>query len=370
MHKIVEINYDDITIAEEYLNGHDEARCKNALWSMYNVLIEMLDAPTFDGRQTPAYFDAFNMLNLLSKNALFRDADMDTLVWLGEFEPGEGVSAEKYQYIPEEYGFVYSDFVYKDGVKPKKKIDVRNLQRLSLSYTGNDYEDVIFGLKLFADICARHSWPFFRFLDLRVAFKNAAELGLPLGHLWDKPYAQAKVSVEEMCHYFLMDTYLLAGIDNLLALAKQFKMRNHEKSHRSYTFTYRGENVMNIDNHETFDSLEIMLNIGRGEDAAKLLKLLPDNLRTEYVGNLFRLHGEANCKGCWHSAAIQFEEAGEIHWIATCNFGYRRQNPTPEQFKMIEQIITMRINAIDGQKANKKASAKADKVQKTPKAAH
>jgi len=366
MHKIVEINYNDITIAEEYLNGHDEARCKNALWSMYNVLIEMLDAPTFDDRQALAYLSAFNMLNLLSKNALFRDADMDTLVWLGEFGPGEWVSAEKYQYIPEEYGFVYSDFVYKDGVKPKKKIDVRNLQQLSLSYIGDDYADVILGLKLFADICARHSWPFFRFLDLRVAFKNAAKLGLPLGQRWDKPYAETKVSVEEMCNYFLMDKTLRAGADGLLALAKQFKMRNHEKSHRSYTFTYRGENVMNIDNHETFDSLEIMLNIGRGEHAEKLLKSFPDDLRAEYLNNLYKLH--SNCKGC--GSAILFEEAEESRWIATCNWGYSRLNPTAEQFKMLTQIITARVKAIDEQKANKKIAAKADKVQKAPKAAH
>jgi len=354
MKEIYEFNYNDITIAEKYLNGLDEAYCKNALWSFYNVMKKMLDAPAFDGRQMPGYVSAFNMLYLLSKNGSFKDGKMDTLIWSGEFKLGEYVSAEKYQYIPEDYGFVYTDFIYKAGVKPKKKMDVRNLEQLSLSYEGDDYSDVIFGLKLFADICAEHSWPFFMHLDLRIVFKNATELGLPLGN------SEQKRTIEALCRYYLTDEPLLAGAENLFELASKFKMRNREKSGESYTFTYRGENVMNLFTHGEFNNLEIMLNIGRGDDAAKLLTSFPEDLRAEYIDNLFRLHGDA-CKGC--STAILFEDSGKSHWIATCNFGYKRFNPTAEQFKLIEQILTRRITAIDEQKA----AAKADKSAKTPK---
>jgi len=343
MTPIVEINYDDITIADEYLNGQTHDRCKNALWNIYNLLIEMMDTPAFDGRQTAAYKSIWNMLYLLSKNAIFRDGHMDTLMWLGEFAPGEWVSAEKYQYLAEDFGFVFGDFIYKEGVKPKKKIDMRKLSQLSLSYAKNDYEDVIFGLKLFADICAKHSWPFFMYLDIRVAFKNAVELGLPLGRKWD-----AKVPPREMFDYFLLSDQLKSGANSLLELAAKFKLRHHEKSHRSYTFTYKGKNVMNLCAPEVFDRFEVMLNIGRGDEAINFLDNTPDNLRAEYLDNLYKLHqkahGEVSCTGC-ESAAF-YEGAGDNCWIATCGFGYKRVNPSASEFALIAEIISRRVQDI------------------------
>ena len=52
------------------------------------------------------------MLYLLSKNAIYRDSHMDTLMWLGELAPGEWVSAEKYQYLAEDFGFVIGGYIF------------------------------------------------------------------------------------------------------------------------------------------------------------------------------------------------------------------------------------------------------------------
>lgn len=159
--KVVEIERDEIKILDEYLNGQPKARCISALWSVYNVMKQMAVDTT--------YKTTLGILYHLCKNAVFKDENMDALVCTDAFKPDKWLTGINYQYLPEKYGFVYSDIIYREGVTPKKKTDLRQIEQLTLSYRGNDFADVLFGLKLFVEINEKQSWPYFYEADVRVA---------------------------------------------------------------------------------------------------------------------------------------------------------------------------------------------------------
>lgn len=351
--RIHEIAYNDITVADELLCGYNEERCKNALWSAYNVLKKMKDAGAPKNRYYAIY--------VICAHASY-DAVTGSLIYSGKTNRdfNDSFPVPDSCYAIQEYDFVLFDFVY-PGEKKPKKIELGKLKQFSLSYKGTDFVDAILGLKILGVASAKHSWPFFVFADIRVAFKNAAELGLPLGKT-DKPH-----TVEELCGYLLTDSILQEGAGKLLALSHTHKMRNRRMSFNSYTFTYKGENVMNltlratlsnkgINEKEEMNHLHVLLNIGQKEDAETLLSMLPGYVQAEFIKPPII----TSCGWCTHCHNyLVYNDVG----LCTINFSYSRYNPTAGQFKIIEEIIETRVTYIDKQKAVKKVSVQ----EKTPK---
>jgi len=160
--KIPDIQFDEIDIDDKYLHGRDKNRCINALWSIYNVIKKMSVNKSF------RYASMF--LYEFGKNGVFTDDEMNALRWSKGFDSNKSwVPGPKYQYLPTDFGFVYSNMVYKDGVQPKKKEDMQNICALSVSYDGDDFTDVMYGLQLFVEICDQQPWPYFFEADVRVA---------------------------------------------------------------------------------------------------------------------------------------------------------------------------------------------------------
>ncbi|MCL1787690.1 MAG: hypothetical protein FWG38_06860, partial [Defluviitaleaceae bacterium] len=158
---IVEIERDEIDILDEYLNGQPRERCINALWSVYNVMKKMSADTT--------YKTTFGILYHLCKSAVFKNDNMDALICIDTFKPNKWLTGINYQYLPEKYGFAYSDMVGREGVTLKNKTDLRQIKQLTLSYNGNDFDDVLFGMKLFVEINEKQSWPYFYEADVRIA---------------------------------------------------------------------------------------------------------------------------------------------------------------------------------------------------------
>jgi hypothetical protein len=140
MKSTIEINFADIDIADEHLDGHDRERCRAALWSIYNVIkkAKTISKENWDWPETK--------LNVLYK--LGREKDVK-------------ISATNKKDLTK-CGFTVS---VKDG-------------KTSLVYREKDFDDVIFGLKLFTSICAKYidggfAEKFFHYGDISIAFKNA-----------------------------------------------------------------------------------------------------------------------------------------------------------------------------------------------------
>ena len=187
-----------------------------------------------------------------------------------------------------------------------------------------------------------------------------------------KPKA-IKPTVNEIYEQYIKDEILRKNTERLFEIAREHKMKNRCISRNSYTFTYRGNHVFNItmrgDKHyaagfkdrELTNHLHILLCIGNKENAEKILSAFPAEIRAEYVNNTI-----ISCKVCAGTPegrvirnltcdnVLDFNESGKIHHLCTVNFGYACHNPSTEQFKIIEQMIMARINAIDLEKSKNK----------------
>jgi len=187
MENTTEINYDafeDIVIADDHLNGYDYDRCKNALWSIHNVIGKI------KSNSTPELVHAtlYN-LYLVGKLAAFKDSSMDALIF-AEYEKVKICGrlqkvrfSSTFKINIEKSGFVFSDFIFADGDEPVKNPSLNKVRQFTFSYNGDDFTDVIFGLKLFAEICDKYpTWKhaggsnagiFFPNGDISIAFKGA-----------------------------------------------------------------------------------------------------------------------------------------------------------------------------------------------------
>ena len=344
---IHEVKYDDITIAEEYLNGNDAERCKNALWSVHNVFRRMKD--------DAVHKSLFQLLFEIGKHS---SLDRDSLIFTGipPIDATNGFSIEFAQYEHlHYYGFVLSDFIYVNDKAPmtKNKVALRKLLQTTLTYNADDFKDVIFGLKLLADICAKHSWPFFDNADIRVAFANAKELNLPI---W-----QEGESFQEVYDYFITDKNLRAGVDPIVELIHKYKMRCRIVTHRSYAFTYKGENVLylairphyrnkDIGDNVEMNRLHIALSIGKKEDAEKFFLTLPDEIKSEYLSSPL-----THCGGCKYGRPCENKITFNGSEICTFGFSYTQYNPTAEQFALIQQFVALRVENIENTPKIKKS---------------
>ena len=178
MSNIAEIKYEDITIADEHLNGYEYDRCKNALWSIYNI-IKKIRVESSEGRVDVNIFNLY----ALAKFAMFKDENMNTLVFAEYGEVKINGRMQKFRFGAtfqkdfEKMGFAFSDFDFANSDTPSKKPNINKVTQFTFSYNGDDFEDVIFGLKLFADICAKYpgkyAGDYFPHGDISIAFKGA-----------------------------------------------------------------------------------------------------------------------------------------------------------------------------------------------------
>jgi len=153
MKSTAEIKYDDIIIADAHLNGHDHDFCKNALWGICNVIKKAKKVSTEHWDWTTK----LNDLYALSSQMVFWDEDMKTLVL---YESDIKISATNKKDLTK-CGFTVGK---KDG-------------KTALSYREKDFSDVIFGLKLFVDICVSTCGDFaehiFHYGDISIVFEGA-----------------------------------------------------------------------------------------------------------------------------------------------------------------------------------------------------
>jgi hypothetical protein len=187
MPKVPQIKPDDITIAEGYLNGYEKERCKVGLWSIHNVIRKIIsDYPNglplhySNSDKDTGYTKILECLYMIGANAKLEDKGMTTLVYSGKTNKNykRNMPSTKYLFQLEKYGFAFNKIVTKDNI-PKNKLSIKDITKFNLSYNGGDFDDVLFGLKLFSDICMKQSGDCFYSADIRVAYVNAPKLYAP-----------------------------------------------------------------------------------------------------------------------------------------------------------------------------------------------
>jgi len=188
MPKVPELQFSDIIIAEKYTGGHDYERCKNGLWSIYNVIKKIISSYPND---LPLHFTyreqgatcakLLECLYMIGANAKFEDQHMGSIVYSGKTNKKykRGMPAAKYLFQLEKHGFAFRDLLTPKEDVPKNKLSIKDIQQFTLTYDANDFSDVIFGLKLFSDICMGQTGDCFYPGDIRVAFEGAPKLYAP-----------------------------------------------------------------------------------------------------------------------------------------------------------------------------------------------
>jgi hypothetical protein len=174
MPKIPDIKYDEITVTKKYTGGYQYERCKSGLWVIYNIIKKMASAGSD--------IKLLECLLNIGVNAKFTDDNMDTLIYTGKTNKKykRPMPAVKYLFALENFGFAFTDLVMLKSDIPRNKLAVKDIVQYNFSYAGGDtLNDVIFGLKLFSDICLTQTGDCFYTGDIRVAFENAPKLYAP-----------------------------------------------------------------------------------------------------------------------------------------------------------------------------------------------
>jgi len=155
MNQSIEIKYDNITIADKYLNGYDYDRVKNAIWSIHHMVEKIKKNST----HLQWGYNNLHFLYEFSQRASFKDDEMTVLV------------------LPLGETFNTLSTTKKDLPKCGFNLSNKNNQ-FALSYKHSDFSDVIFGLKFFVDVCTKHASEkyaetFFNSGDISIVFKDA-----------------------------------------------------------------------------------------------------------------------------------------------------------------------------------------------------
>lgn len=174
MPKIPELGLDDISIADEHIGGHDYRRCITGLWNVYNVIKHII-------HNCPDSAKLLECLYMIGANSKFEDTDMMSLVYSGKTNKRykRNMPATKYLFGLEKYGFVFNNLITSKEETLKNKLSVKDIAQFTLSYNEGDFPDVIFGLKLFSDICIMQQGDYFYKGDIRIAFTGAPKLYTP-----------------------------------------------------------------------------------------------------------------------------------------------------------------------------------------------
>jgi len=139
----------NFVIANEHLKNYDSKRILIALRSTQNII------RTIKKNCTPGYAGGtLAELYFIAKNAVFKDSDMTSLTYT-HTENIRFADVVKKDLVNN--GFLFSDFVYSYDEKPKKNPNLNKVMQFTFSYNANDFDDLLFGLKFFADVCALYS---------------------------------------------------------------------------------------------------------------------------------------------------------------------------------------------------------------------
>ena len=173
MRMVPHLEYNDITIKDDYTGEYPHERCKAGLWSIHNVIKKII-AKCQEQR-------VLECLCYIGVHARFENDNMDMLIFSGKSHKGykRGLPAAKYLFELEKYGFKFDNVITVKPNTPLNKLAVKDIMQLNLSYTCDDFSDVIFGLKLFCNICATQNGIPFLTGDIRTAFEGAPKLYAP-----------------------------------------------------------------------------------------------------------------------------------------------------------------------------------------------
>lgn len=174
MPKVPEIQYEAVTIADEYTQGYSSKRCKKGLWSIYQVIRKIHNHGAEDRLK------ALECLFAIGVQGQYDDRQL-SLVYSGMVDKRykRGMPASKYLFALEAVGFAFHDLVTDKKDTPRNKLAIKDIQKFRFTYQDEDFPDVIFGLKLFSEICMKQQGDCFYYGDIRVAFTDAPKLYAP-----------------------------------------------------------------------------------------------------------------------------------------------------------------------------------------------
>jgi hypothetical protein len=158
-----------------------------------------------------------------------------------------------------------------------------------------------------------------------------------------------KPKIKDACDYFLGDS-LKKSVLCLIDLFTEFNIKINWYGKNSYRCTYKGKRILlcNFNNKNDIRIGVSLADAHKKDELEKILHELPNNLRKEYVTNKNK-----HCGRCMGSACdfnLDFVEAGETHPLCVHNAGYILHNPTPTQFKRIEDFVRLRVGYIDAER--------------------
>ncbi len=174
MPKIPQILFEDITIKASYTGGHNQNRCINSLWSIHNVI------KTIILNEPDNHAKILECLYTIGVNAKFEDDNLTSLVYSGKTNKKykRNMPSTKYLFMLEKYGFVFYDLITSKQDIPRNKLNAKDIIRFRFTYK-EEFQDAIFGLKLFSEICLEQIGDCFYVGDIRVAYENAPKLYAP-----------------------------------------------------------------------------------------------------------------------------------------------------------------------------------------------
>ena len=178
--------------------------------------------------------------------------------------------------------------------------------------------------------------------------KNKSNASAAAVSIFEKSYSEQKIikpPIEGACEYFLTDLTLKNGTTRLLAILSEMKSKPRWVSKNTYNYFYKGKKVASF-RFYGMNNICIGASIADGEDLERVILSQSDELLNEFANRT-----TSHCLSC--SPSCKF---GVEFFIAGCErnfcsrFNYMRENPTAEQFIIIEKYIDIRKKYIDGKK--------------------
>ena len=154
-------------------------------------------------------------------------------------------------------------------------------------------------------------------------------------------------NIYDAIDYFLDDNKLKAGMTRVLEITNELKMKPALISINTFKCAYKGKKVIHfsIGGRRNFikNCLVVGVEIADKDDLEQIILSQPDDVINEFM-NREKTHC-VSCKShCDNSIKIKIF-GNEHHFCSRYN--YMCSNPTPEQFKMIEKFVNIRIDYIN-----------------------
>ena len=158
----------------------------------------------------------------------------------------------------------------------------------------------------------------------------------------------AKPPIEDVCNYFLTDRTLKKGMARLLEISRELRMKPGWVQINGYKCNYKGKGVVSYvigGNGYLKNYLIVGVTLADRQDLEKVILSLPDDLIQELQNR-----NHTHCRVCRAATCayggFSYEYKGEIHFLCS-RFNYMCNNPSAEQFKMIERFINIRRAYLD-----------------------